>query len=184
MAHARQPRAYTDLYRASRCIRGLNGEPCGGVPYDVEATGRRNCPICMRVKFAWDQWLLHDRALEQAVYALDPTLPDLPEDTHWRPRLPTHVLPLPPAPPPVHVAKVKAYLGTEQGQVRQGASGPTGAPMHASRTGPLHPPPLPPGAAGVRPTVVVFSIPISPAGGSYAPACRVVEPSPPPPPAT
>ena len=95
----------------------------------------------MRVRYALDQRLLRDRALELAVYALDPTLPDFLEDTHWTPRLPTHVPPLPPAPPPVPVAKVKAYMRTEQGQARQVALGTTGPPMRASRAGALPPPP-------------------------------------------
>ena len=161
---------------ASRCTRGLHGEPCGGLPFDVEVAGRRNCPICTR--------LLHDRALELAVYALDPTLPDLPAGTLWTPMLPAHALPQAPAPPPAPVPKVRAYLRIEQGQVRQGTSLPTGVPIYAGRVASLPPPPPPPGAGGVMGLRGVrSSVPIPPVGGRHAPACSVVESSPPPPPA-
>ena len=130
---------------------------------------------------------MHDRRLEQAVYALDPTLPDLPAGTLWTTILPAHALPQAPAPPPAPVPKqkVKAYLRSEQGQVRKGASVPTGAPICTSRVAPLPLPPPPPGAGGViELRVVRSSVPIPPAGGGHSPACRVFVPSPPPPPAS
>ena len=179
----RQPPAYRDLYQASRCTRGSHGEPCANTPYDVSTGGRRNCPVCMRVRSALEQRLLHDRALEVAVYGFGPTLSDLPADTRWTPRMPSQVPPLPPPPPPMHAARVKAYLRTEQGQVRQGVSAPTGVPNQMSHAGSLPPPPLPPGVAGARTTVVVSPVPISPASGGYAPARRVIT-TPPPPPAS
>ena len=72
--------------------------------------------------------------------------------------MPSQVLPLPPAPPPMRAAKVKAYLRTEQGQVRQGVSAPTGVPKQASHAGSLPPLPLPPGVAGARTTVVASPV--------------------------
>ena len=144
----------------------------------------------MRVRLALEQRLPHDRALEVAIYELESSLPELPPDTHWKPRLPSQVTPLPPPPPthaakpPTHAAKVKAYLRTEQGQVRQGVSAPIRVPKQISHVGSLPPPPRPPGVAGAvagaRTTAVVSPAPIPPASGGYAPACRVITTPPPP----
>ena len=76
-----------------------------------DGSGRKSCPICLRVKSALHQQLAHDHALEQAVNALDPNMPELPVGAQWFPGLQA-VAPqqIPRAAPDPRQQKARAYV--------------------------------------------------------------------------
>ena len=145
----------------------MDGTPCRDEPAHGEPLDTPSCSICQCVKSAIFQGIVHDRALEIAVGALDPDMPGLPMGEHWDPRA---------APPPVAARRVlhdpnarprvKAYVrvgGTSQ--------------MFRQLVDTRHLPPPPPsqvdsGVAGGR----VASVPILPARGGNAPARGAVRP--------
>ena len=169
MAQWRQPRTSLCLYAVSRCTRGSDSTACRDEPAHGEPLGTPSCSICQRIKFAIFQGVVHDRALEIAVEALDPDMPGLPMGEHWDLRA---------APPPVAARprvlhdpnvgpKVKPYVRVG------GASQMFRQPVDTRH---LPPPPPPPqvdsGVAGVR----VAPVPILPARGGNAPARGAVRP--------
>ena len=120
MAHQQRPWLYSDLYLASRCTRGRNGGPCYGIRDVDDGSGRNSCPICLRVKSALHQQLVHGHALEQAVNALDPNMPELPIGAHWIPGLQA-VSPqqIPRAAPDPSQQRARAYVRNELGMMRR-----------------------------------------------------------------